>query len=281
MKTNKLMIGIAFLIAACNSTESDTKENKVDSSFVNIDSAMQQSLSNDEINAIIQSMPSPVEFSSLIESSGAKYDENFLNGTPNSSKYNSQFSKAINLGIYGADLGYVNIYEKTFSAIDYLNTVYQLSTDLNIGDYFDFSTLKRLATNNKNIDSIVYITTKSFERMHNELQKSGNSQISTLILIGGWIEGMNLTCHIIDENSNSPKTNELMLTVYDEHLVLEEIIKLSGAFNANPNFKALTTNLQKIKDVYDKIVNTETEISAAQYNLIAKEIYSVRNELIK
>ena len=41
-------------------------------------------------------------------------------------QYATDFSKALNLGIYGADLGYVSMYNKTQDAISYLAVIASL-----------------------------------------------------------------------------------------------------------------------------------------------------------
>ena len=279
MKKIILIFGVISIFSGCNSSD-PSKENSRSETPVKLKST----LSDSALNSIIETIPSPLELASLIQNTGASFTESFLNNTDNISKYNSQFSKALNLGIYGADLGYVNLYEKTFSSIDYLNTVYQLATDLNIGDFFDFNTLKRLATNNKNLDSIVYITTMGFEKMQNQLKKTHDSQISVLILIGGWIEGIYLTTGIV-QNTNTPESKDLMITVYDEHIVLDDLVKLVNAYKDNPNFDNLASDLTNLKKVCDDVVieksRTDKPISQEQFNKIAKEVKIIRNKLIE
>lgn len=274
MKKLTILFGTILVFAGCNSSE-PSKENSENE----IPVKLKVTLSDSALNSIIETIPSPLELASLIQYSGANYTESFLNKTENLGKYNSQFSQALNLGIYGADLGYINLYEKTFSAMDYLNTVYQLATDLNVGDFFDFNTLKRLATNNKNLDSVIYITTAGFEKMHTQLKKTNESQISILILAGGWIEGVYLTTEIA-QTASSDKANELMLTIYDEHIVLEDILKLVDAYKENPNFNMLSSELTRLQKTYDD-VSRAYEFNEDQFKILAKEIKTVRNKLIE
>ncbi|HWY37234.1 MAG TPA: hypothetical protein VNY73_01650, partial [Bacteroidia bacterium] len=66
------------------------------------------------------SIPSPLQTAMLIQKTGAAYDKTLLNSKENMNQYATDFAKALNLGIYGADLGYVNMYNKTQDAISYL-----------------------------------------------------------------------------------------------------------------------------------------------------------------
>jgi len=281
MKKTIVILGIVFLVFGCKSTDSQKEVSTADAdSAVSVTS----SLSENELHTIMESIPSPLELSSLILNSGAPYSESILNNNENLSKYNSEFSKAVNLGIFGADLGYVNLYEKTFSSMDYLNSVYKLSTDLNVGEFFDFNTLKRLATNNQNLDSIVYITTSGFEKMQRHLKKMNNTQIGVLMIVGGWIEGLYLTTEII-QIAKPSQANELKLTVYDEHIVLTDILKLTEAFKSNPNFNDLNTSLNTLNNVYSSIPDSANGQNATakdkHFNELVAQIKSIRNKLIQ
>src|SRR6185312_6941072 len=76
------------------------------------------------------SIPSPLQTAMLIQGAGAGYDKSILNSKENLSQYATDYSKALNLGIYGADLGYVSMYSKTQDALGYLTSVKKLSDEL-------------------------------------------------------------------------------------------------------------------------------------------------------
>src|SRR5688500_16735654 len=61
-----------------------------------------------EVNEILHRIPSPLEISVLLKESGKKYNSEFLNSPENLSRYNTNYKRALNLGIYGTDLGYTN-----------------------------------------------------------------------------------------------------------------------------------------------------------------------------
>ena len=50
-----------------------------------------------------------MEITMLIKEGGAVYDKQELNDHNNVSNYTTNFKKALNLGVYGTDLGYANI----------------------------------------------------------------------------------------------------------------------------------------------------------------------------
>src|SRR4051794_1185537 len=123
--TKLLVISGFTLLAGCSSDVGSNEklvEGTIDSSTVK-----QQKISDQAIGEIIKSIPSPLEISMMIKESGSDYDNRILNSDENYSKYNSNFKKALNLGIYGADLGYINIYDKSTDALSYLTSIKSLA----------------------------------------------------------------------------------------------------------------------------------------------------------
>ena len=105
-----LIILVAGILASCGSGKKPDEQAFNDS----LDSAKNQGATIDEavISSILQQIPSPLEISVLLKESGTKYNSTILNTTENLPKYNNNYKKALNLGIYGTDLGYTNIYEQ-------------------------------------------------------------------------------------------------------------------------------------------------------------------------
>jgi hypothetical protein len=175
------------------------------------------------INSILQQIPSPLEISVLLKESGTRYNVGILNNADNLSKYNSNYKKALNLGVYGTDLGYTNIYEKNEDGIKYLSSIKSLADGLNIGQFFDIETIGRLATNSKHLDSLLLITTQNFNSINHYLQTQSRANLSVLLLTGGWVEAMQITCQVA---SKDPKNKELMEKIGEQKIILEQIVLL-------------------------------------------------------
>ena len=72
---------------------------------------------------MVQNIASPVEISALFKSLKAPFSKDYLAPTKNVDAFNTSFRKAIGLGIYGADLGYINMYGRTTMQVCYRNAV--------------------------------------------------------------------------------------------------------------------------------------------------------------
>ena len=211
------------------------------------------------ITGMLESIPPPVELSALLKSTGAAFQKEILHNPNQVDQYNSNFKKALNLGIYGADLGYINIYGKTFATFDHLTAVYELSSALKINQYFDFETIKRLATNKRNLDSIIYITTIGFEKMNTQLRIKNQEQISFLILFGGWLESLHLAIDVASNSNDKATINRIRTMLYDESIILEDIIELIKQFEYDEDYKKLLVELQTLQKVYANMTVEEIE----------------------
>ena len=98
----------------------------------------------DEAKFIFYSLPSPVETALILEQLGIKYNDEYLSPASNVSRYNTQTSQALNLGIYSADLSFCALYEQNQAAIDYLAAVKKLSEQLGIVGFFNDSTIQKI-----------------------------------------------------------------------------------------------------------------------------------------
>lgn len=242
------LLTAGILLAGCGSDNKASDENMLASS---LDSSSEKysKISDQAIGEIIKSIPSPLEISMLIKESGNAYDSKILNPEDNYSKYNSNFKKALNLGIYGADLGYINIYDKSTDALSYLSSIKTLADELNVGQFYDFNTIKRLASNSNNIDSLLYITTTNFENINNFLYEQKRSDQCVLMLTGGWLEALHISCEVYKKGNKK----EIRERIGEQKIVLSQLMLLLDNYKQQPNIKFLYDELQKLKDVYDKI----------------------------
>lgn len=254
MRNFILLSTILILVFACKSGKKSEEQEE----FLNSLDSMeldQPVISEEVISDIIQQIPSPLEISFLLKNSGAKYDYDMLNDPDNISNYNSNFEKALNLGIYGTDLGYANIYEQNQDALFYLSSIRSLADGLSIGQFFDFGTIKRLATNSKNIDSLLLITTQNFNNINSYLQENQRPNLSILILTGGWLEALHIVCEVAHKN---PNNEELVEKIGEQKIILDNIKLLLGFYKSDPYIADLHKSILELEEVFSEIEITYT-----------------------
>lgn len=211
-------------------------------------------ISEEVIGDILQRIPSPLEISVLLKESGRKYNASLLNSPDNTSRYNSNFQRALNLGIYGTDLGYTNIYEQSQDGIKYLSTIKDLADELNIGQFFEMETIARLASNSNNLDSLLLITTQNFNTINHYLQSQSRSNLSVLLLTGGWLEALHITCEVA---RSKPDNKQLHETIGGQKIILENIMLLLSFYKeSDQSMASLLTDMEGLKRSFDKVIIT-------------------------
>lgn len=244
-------LGLCFVLLSCDSNYQSNEQVMMQTSDT---VASAPAISDEAIEAILNSIPSPLELSSIIKESGGTYNMSYLNDYENSSTYNSSFKKAINLGIYSTDLGYINIYSQSKDGLFYINSIKGLADGLSIGHFFDMATIKRLASNSENIDSLLRITTSNFEKINHFLQEKKRAEQSVLILSGGWIEALHIACQVAKLNKNEFLTEK----IGEQKIILDQLMLLLSNYEADPQIKALTVELKKLQAVYNTVQITYT-----------------------
>ena len=236
---------LLLVMFACNSGKSDY------SSQLGLDSTEPGELTVDSatMTQMVENVSSPVEMAALIKSIGVPFSQKYLASTDNSDNYNTSFSKAFNLGIFGADLGYLNMYSKTSSVLEYITVIKKLAEGINVGQFFDFNTLKRLATNNENIDSLMYISVHSFNVMDKYLQKNKRSNLSALMVAGVWVEGLYLATQVQKDRPNK----KLAENIGEQKTILSEILIILNNYKKEKYIADLITEVNKIKAEFDPV----------------------------
>lgn len=283
---------LVLIVFACGPGKKSDEQAFLDSlDNLTLDAPM---ISEEVISDIIQQVPSPLEISYLLKDAGTQYDFDMLNSPNNSSNYNSNYTKALNLGVYGTDLGYANIYEENQDAILYLNSIKGLANDLSIGQFFDFGTIARLATNSKNLDSLLLITTQNFNNINGYLQENKRSNLSVLILTGGWLEAMHVTCQVSEKN---PDNEKLIEKIGEQKIILDNIKLMLGFYTQDPNIADLHKDMlelekafAQIEIIYTYAEPTMEEVngilmvkdnSTTTINISKENVAAIRQEVIK
>lgn len=277
-------------LASCGGDKKNDEKALLDS-LSNIQ-PKQAPVSKEIVNDFIQSIPSPIEISVLIKEQGAKYDSKILNPTDNQSEYNTSFRQALNLGVYSTDLGYANIYDQKQDAIRYLDAVTEMANGLKIGQFFDFSTIKRLATNSSNLDSLLLITTQNFEKINSYLQDQNRSNQSVLILTGGWLESLYLTCEVVKKYPSQ----QFKERVGEQKVILDQLLLLLDFYKDDANVQALIGDLNTLKSKFDAVTVTReykkstikevngipmlTDNSVSKTTVTDQDIENIRNATI-
>lgn len=300
MKRLYLSFSLVLMLACgANTPESNTQQVVNNPPDAASEATLPQ-ISDDLVANIMQSIPSPIETSFLIKGIGAPYNVSNLNDHNLVTNYNTNYSQALNLGVYSTDLGFANLYDKNQDVLNYLNAIKKLADNLGIGQYFDYKTIKELASSSGNVEQLLQLTQQNLEKIHNHLNEQKRESLTILILTGGWVEALYLTT-LVNQKANN---KELRDRIGEQKIALEQILTILDVYKTKPNFATLIADLKELNKIYSKVqikttvgkpiqkvVNGEiiTEdntvstviIQDADVQAITSMVKSIRNKIIK
>ncbi|MBQ1697599.1 MAG: hypothetical protein II075_06920 [Bacteroidales bacterium] len=213
---------------------------------------------------LIQSFPSPVEVSSIIQDMKVPYSESLLFDAGKCDNFETSFKKSLGLGVFCADLGYLNVYNKTGDVINYLVAIRKLTEALRLAQFFDFPTLKRIATNNNNLDSLLILSTMSYYNMDTYLRESNRADVSAMMVTGVWTESLYLASQVYKKKENKRMRDHIASQKY----ILDELMAVLVHYMGNnvDNVK-LVSAFKELSKAYEP-VSIETKEGEDKVELV-------------
>lgn len=291
LTTFTVSTGIVLLISSCGSEEE--KKPEISKEVIDPNSSL-----NAKFDDKIFSIPSPMQMAMLLEESKSPYNEFLLNDLDKVGDYTSEYKKAMNLGVYGTDLGYVSIYKQNSIALKYLSTIEKLTSKLGLEGAFDKDFMSRFEKNSTNKDSMMVIVSDAFKKSDNFLKSNNRKSVSALILVGGWIESMYLACNINKEHANQ----KILDRIAEQAETLNTIIELLSDYNKKGEWDELIADMKDLKFYFDQITikyeymapvtNAKTKtttlrhktvvtVDSSTLNFINQKIEAIRGKVIE
>ncbi len=274
-KASAIIIGgIVFLFGACVSDSnvdplSELTKNQAQKQIQKSDIQ----ISDEEFYALVQSIPSPLQAAAIMEGIGIPFDEGVVQNTEKADSYSGWFSQATNMGIYGADMGYANVYGEVKQSLDYVGSIRTLADKLKVGQFFDIATIRDLAQKSDDVDALTNASQMNFQKMNDYLQKQNRGKVSVAMILGGWVEGLYLTATVADNNADSDVLREI---VAEQKLALESISLLLNLYASDEHFASFATSFQLLEAAFEGIEMIYHEGEITQYedengNLIVED----------
>jgi hypothetical protein len=254
-KITQAIVVISFgliLVSSCKCNNNDEQTNN------QIDSSIFKNPSIIKVNNRLFSIPSPYQVAMLVKDNNVPFNKDLLNPIQNQGNYSTTYKQALNLGVYGADLSYLNIYEQLPDAAGYFAVIKILSKDLGILSTLDENTLKRIEANNNNKDSLAYILSTVFRDADAYLFNNNRNEIGLLILAGGWVESLYIMTQTLDKNKNQ----EIINRIGDQKHPLDNLIELLRPYyeKNSDDYDELLRSLVDLAAVFDGVVKEYTYV---------------------
>ena len=294
MKYLLIITSIFFILSSCNNNPETTLEDDI---IIENDKISDQ-VHKKTVKKIFYNVPSPLEISSMLKTSGTTYNSGYLNSFKKVNNYTTIEEMSINLGIYGADLSYNRLYDQIQESVNYFSAIKKLSDNLGIPQEHGGVAAERLESNLENRDSLLTIISQIYSNADHYLKQNERGNIASLIIMGGWIEAL----YIATQIASLPGDNKILLeSIAEQKLSLENLIGLLSDYKDDEIVSLYIPKLQKLQESYkdveiiqttntvttDKktgitIIDNETTINISNESFIEimTQISEIRNSII-
>ncbi len=221
-------------------------------------------------------IPTSYEVTQLLQDADAAFVLDITNPVENVDKYETQRTKALNLGVYGADLSYASTYNKQEETMKFLEVSRSLINDLQISNVFTQDMANRIEANIDNKDSLIQIISKSFYRTYEQLNQNGQDKLALLVVAGSWIEGLYITTQLAI-SSNYDK--RLMDIVGNQKTAAKKLAELCEKYKDDEDVNAVLPLIRFLNLTYDGVIE-EAGITKGQLGDILDNVKSTRDEII-
>ena len=253
MFKNKLSILIFSLpilfLLGCENPEKET--------LSDLPAIENKEISDEKIQAIYFGVPSPMETTIILKNSGAEFEASIMYPLENYEKELNQFETSILLGMYSTDLNYCILSSKKKETLEELNAVISLAKQIHLDAVVNESTKHRVEYNLNNRDSMQVIIGSTFWKMETIMKENDRDALSSLIVAGGWIEGLYLACELAEIN---PDNSLIQQIIADQKYTISNLNELLSFFEYDEEIEeALISPLKEIEKIFDEIKKDEYE----------------------
>ncbi|MCW3070159.1 MAG: hypothetical protein JWO44_49 [Bacteroidetes bacterium] len=243
-----------------------------------------------EVEDVSYSLPSPLQIASIFKKSGLKYKDGITSTLKDPSKYGTNLSKALNLGVYSADLSYTVLNKQNQEAMNYMKLCRQMADNLGMGSVFDQGNLsKRFEKNIGNEDSLAYIIAELQMVTDMYLDENDQQQVTSIVFAGAWVESMYVGSKVYEKGKDKSLNSKLA----EQMTILGSIVNaLKAQEKKDPAIGGLIADLQGVKDIYDSLPSvkdhpeanedTEKEMSLTddEVSTLTTKIEAIRTKII-
>ncbi|MGN0000437.1 MAG: hypothetical protein ACI35U_03920, partial [Marinilabiliaceae bacterium] len=204
MKSSSLIVcasALAITLGSCSRTQTTANFDSAEATDAVV--AAQDSLATEDLNkskTILYTLPAPVEMASIIKQTGVKFNDQLLNDLSKSPKYTTNLKMGINLGIYATDMSVSGMFEQSQRMVDYLNAIKDLTKRLGIMKVLDEAAIEKLDKSDISKQEALDVISQVYMNTNQYLTENNRRNIATIVMAGGWTEGLFLALNLVDPN---------------------------------------------------------------------------------
>jgi hypothetical protein len=209
-----------------------------------------------EIEKHVYPLPTSAEVIKLLTELEVGYQIGTTNPVENVRGYYTSAKRSINMGVYGADLSYVTLYNIEQKVIDYMDVIKTLANDLNMSKIYNAPLYDSIKKNFDNKNRLVKILTNAFQETYQFMSENDEQALALLVVGGAWVEGMYLTTHVSEAAYNVAGIAKVLI---EQKNSFDLFLDLTKPYMEDPMIGDFINILEPIKTVYAGLTTSLTD----------------------
>jgi len=268
---SKILVGVLIISVA----GAYSCKNKGESKKIKETNLIEKQVIEQKIEENVYPLPTAAEVVKKLSDLDLGYIIGVTNPQSAGKNYVSSYSRAVNLGIYGADLSYVTLYNMQQDVIDYMDVMHTIANDLNLAKIYDESLYNVIKDNFEKRDTLVTVLTGAFDKTYSYMVDAGQTNLALLMVGGAWVEGMFLTTHVSEIGDH---VTGFEATLIDQKKSFDQFLDLCKPNAEDPLVAQFLKELQPVKDVYATL---GTSLTLQNIEDLKQAVGQVRSKLVK
>ena len=276
------ILALGSLVVACSGSAAD--EAKDTTETVDVAKDTTPVTVNEEtkfkFDFAIANIPSPVGSINELSNWGVDYNNTLLVDSKKQLASNTEFSKALALGVYNIDMSYAMVNNKGEDVLKYMKTVVTTSDALGLKSAVDQMVGKRAEKNLSNKDSLLKIVDEIFVKSDSYLRTNERVYTASTVFAGSWVESLYLTCKIAESITDAAAKEKAYKHLWDQRFYLKNLTDLLNDYKDKKECVALNDELKKIHADID-VIKDPKNLKDAEFKAISAKIYALRSSIMK
>jgi hypothetical protein len=269
-----LFLSIALLTACRNPGNSDAASDES-----NPDVIKREVIFSPEAQNLLNRIPTPYEVTRILQEANAPYIVSLTNPPANVSRYFTEKTKALNLGIYSIDLAYSSTYHRMTETEKFIFCTGKLAEDLGLGGIYDKTLVEKINNCKENRDSLVALITRVFVRTSDFLRRNNRNQVAVLVAAGAFVEGLYIAsslCQLVPDN------RQIAAIIFRQRENLDKLLLILGEYGMDSTIKPVADELEAFKPLFTGYgLGSGNSLSPQQAAGIVEITARIRSSMIK
>lgn len=270
-------ITICIGLTSCSTKSSET--GNAPNSEAITDTTPVNELANYHFNYTLANLPPPMQVLDEFSKSGLPVDITLCNPAENVDKYQTSLKQAFNYGVYGVDLGYLVVSNRTLDVIKYYTTAKKLAEQLNMSETFN-RFVDRFETNKENKDTLTRVVDEAYAATDSYLRTNERLETASQVMAGSWLECQYITVGLLRNAERNAQTEILFQRVWEQRLYLDNISKMLSEFKDDAELKKIKADFEGLLAIYKEPTDAAS-VNKEYLNKLFKALGEARANVIK